>query len=88
MLSGQKYSTVVSAIPVLRKLESNLSNQFLFKFDDVSKMAKTKKLYYELYGEMDFLKGLYLIWTLRECYYLNDMDALIWWKENDSIFQT
>lgn len=45
---------------VLRKLESYLSNHFMFKFDDVSKMAKTKKLYYELYGEMDFFKRVVL----------------------------
>jgi len=60
----------------------------MFKFGDVSKMAKTESLYHELYGEMDFLNGLYLIWTMRECYYLNDMDPLAWWKENDSIFLT
>ena len=60
MLSGQKYLTFVSAIPVLRKIESYLSNQFMFKFDDVAKMAKTKKLYYELYGEMEFFKRVVL----------------------------
>jgi len=59
-LSGQKYSTFVSAIPVFRKLESYLSNQFMFKFDDVSKMAKTKNLYYELYGEMECFKRVVL----------------------------
>ena len=32
----------------------------MFKFDDVSKMAKTKKLCYELYGEMEFFKRVVL----------------------------
>ena len=55
LLSGQNYSTFVSAIPVLRRIESYLSNQCMFKFN-TSKMTKTKKIYFELYGEMDFLK--------------------------------
>jgi len=88
MLNGQKYSTFVSAILVLRKLESNLSNQFMFKFDDVSKMAKQRIYIMNCMVKWIFLKGLYLICTMRECYYLNNMDPLMWWKENHSIFQT
>ena len=63
-LSGEKYSTFVSALPVLRKLKGFISDQNLFQFHE-DHLTKTKRKYFDLYGSLPFFDKV--IDTLEAC---------------------
>lgn len=52
-LSGEKYSTYVSALPVLRKVKGFISDPHLFNYNE-DHMTKTKNKYFDLYGTLPF----------------------------------
>lgn len=52
-LSGENYSTFVSAMPILRRIKEYLCNPLMFKYDD-DKISPTKKKFYDLYGSLPF----------------------------------
>lgn len=52
-LSGEKYSTYVSALPVLRKVKGFISDPYLFNFNE-EHLTKTKSKFFDLYGTLPF----------------------------------
>lgn len=56
-LSGEKYSTFVSALPVLRRLKAFISDPNLFKFEE-QHLTKTKRKYFDLYGSFPFFDNV------------------------------
>lgn len=63
-LSGEKYSTFVSALPVLRKVKEFISDPDLFHFHE-DHLTKTKRKYFELYGSLPFFDKV--VKTLEAC---------------------
>ena len=57
ILSGEQYSTFVSAMPVLRKIKHYISDPELFKFDSPN-LSKTKQAFFDTYGSMPFFTNV------------------------------
>lgn len=63
-LSGEKYSTFVSALPILRKVKGFISDPNLFQFHE-DHLTKTKRKYFDLYGSLPFFDKV--VKTLEAC---------------------
>lgn len=61
VLSGEKYSSFVTAFPVLRLIKQKIGNNLLFAFDDEGDIEKSKfkRNFFRQYGNNDFLKVLF-----------------------------
>jgi len=86
ILSGEKYPTFVSALPVLSYIKKCLANKNLFNYSDRALLTKKQKQFFDLYGEQPFFidvsKKLEVCRRLlfsEFCRRFNTLDACLMW---------
>ena len=87
ILSGEKYPTFVSALPVLRFIKKCLGNESLFDYSQKKILTKRQKQFLDLYGEESFFNDVTkklevcrkLLYS-EFCKRFNTLDACVMWS--------